>query len=41
MMDSIETVPEMHLTPNEIDSLLDELRDYHSIYIPLFTRVVV
>ena len=37
-MNSILTVPEMDLTPNQIDSLLDELHDYHSIYNPLFTR---
>ena len=38
MMDSIQTVPEITLTPNQIDNLLGELHDYHAIYGPLFTR---
>ena len=38
MMNSIQTVPEMNLTPREIENLLDELQDYHGIYSPLFTR---
>ena len=37
-MTFIETVPLIDLTPNQIDNLLEELRDYHHIYSPLFTR---
>ena len=38
MMQIIETAPEMHLTPQDIDSLLDEVKAYHAIYSPLFQR---
>jgi len=32
------TVPVLDLTPQDIDNLVDELRDYHAIYRPLFQR---
>jgi len=35
---TIETDPEMNLEPQDIDSLVDELREYHAIYSPLFCR---
>ena len=38
MMAIIETVPEMDLTSTEIDDLVEELKDYHRIYGPLFVR---
>ena len=34
----IETVPEIDLTSTEIDDLVEELKDYHRIYSPLFAR---
>lgn len=34
----IETVPEFNLRPQDIDNLIDELREYHAIYSPLFGR---
>ena len=34
----VETVPEMSLEPKDIDNLIDELRQYHAIYSPLFQR---
>ena len=37
-MTFIQTVPLIDLTPNQIDNLLEELRDYHCIYSPLFAR---
>ncbi len=36
--EAIEPVPEMKLEPQDIDHLLDELREYHTIYSPLFCR---
>ena len=33
-----ETVPEFNLKPQDIDNLVDELREYHAIYSPLFCR---
>ncbi len=38
MIALIETVPFIDLTPNQIDDLSEELRDYHHIYSPLFAR---
>jgi SRSO17 transposase len=38
MTQVIETAPEMHLTPQDIDNLLDEVEAYHTIYEPLFQR---
>ena len=38
MIALIETVPFIDLTPNQIDNLSEELRDYHHIYSPLFAR---
>ncbi len=37
-MQSIETVPEMQLSAQEISQLVTELEDYHAIYSPLFQR---
>jgi len=34
----IETAPAMELTPQAIDHLVEELREYHAIYSPLFQR---
>jgi hypothetical protein len=34
----IAPVPEMHLAPRDMDHLVDELREYHAIYSPLFRR---
>lgn len=34
----IETAPEMHLTPQDIDNLLSEVEVYQAIYNPLFQR---
>lgn len=34
----IETAPEMNLTPQDINNLVDELCDYHTIFSPLFCR---
>jgi len=36
--ETIEPVPEMNLELQDIDHLVDELREYHAIYSPLFTR---
>jgi len=38
MTTCIETVPEFNLKPQDIDNLVDELREYHAIYSPLFGR---
>jgi hypothetical protein len=38
MTKAIETAPELKLEPQDIENLLDELRDYHTIYSPLFYR---
>jgi|SRR5215471_11317740 len=38
MRDPIDTVPAMELTPQAIDNLVEELREYHAIYSPLFQR---
>ena len=37
-MEMIETVPQVTLESKDIDSLVDELDGYHSIYSPLFQR---
>ena len=34
----IETVPVMDLRPQDLDRLVEALRDYHAIYSPLFQR---
>jgi SRSO17 transposase len=34
----LPTVPTLDLTPQDITNLVDELRDYHAIYSPLFQR---
>ena len=38
MTQVIETAPEMHLTPQDIDDLLGEVEAYHGIYNALFQR---
>ena len=38
MTQVMETAPEMHLTSQDIDNLLDEVEVYHAIYKPLFQR---
>ena len=38
MIQVIETAPEMHLTPQDIDDLLGEVEAYHGIYEALFQR---
>jgi SRSO17 transposase len=37
-LETIATVPVLDLTPQDIDSLLDELHTYHAIFSPLFKR---
>jgi hypothetical protein len=34
----IATAPVLDLTPHDVDTIIDELRAYHSIYSPLFQR---
>jgi len=38
MRETIATAPAMALTPQAIDNLVEELREYHTIYSPLFQR---
>ena len=38
MSELIETVPELNLTPQDVDNLLPELEAYQAIYRPLFQR---
>jgi SRSO17 transposase len=38
MTQVIETIPQIELKPEDVHSLLEELRDYHAIYSPLFYR---
>jgi len=38
MTHPIETAPALDLTPQAIDHLVEELREYHAIYSPLFQR---
>ena len=38
MTQVVETVPEMRLTPQDVNDLLQEVGAYHSIYSPLFQR---
>src|SRR5215475_5408054 len=38
MRDPIDTAPAMELPPQAIDNLVEELREYHAIYRPLFRR---
>jgi hypothetical protein len=38
MTEPTPTVPARDLTPQDITNLVDELRDYHAIYSPLFQR---
>ena len=37
-IEPIDTAPALHLAPQDVDTLLDELRVYHAIYRPLFQR---
>ncbi len=37
-LEPIATAPVLDLTPQDSDGLLDELRTYHAIFSPLFTR---
>jgi len=37
-VEPLETAPVLALTPQDIDSLVDELQAYHAIYAPLFQR---
>lgn len=37
-LEPIATAPVLDLTPQDIDTILDELRAYHTIYSPLFQR---
>lgn len=38
MTQVIETIPKIDLNPEDVHNLLEELREYHSIYSPLFYR---
>src|SRR6266852_2227215 len=38
MKEPMTTAPAMELTPQAIDNLVEELREYHAIYSPLFQR---
>ena len=38
MKEPITTVPVMDLTPQALDNLVEQLREYHAIYSPLFQR---
>jgi len=38
MTQVIETIPQIDLKPEDVHNLLEELREYHSIYSPLFYR---
>jgi SRSO17 transposase len=38
MRKTIDTTPALELTPQAIDHLVEELREYHAIYSPLFQR---
>lgn len=38
MIQVVKTVPEMTLTPQEIENLFEEIETYHQIYSPLFVR---
>jgi len=38
MKERIPTAPAMDLTPQAMDNLVEELREYHAIYSPLFRR---
>ena len=38
MIQAIETIPKIDLKPEEVQNLLEELREYHAIYSPLFYR---
>jgi len=38
MTEPIETAPALELTPQALDNLAEELREYHAIYSPLFQR---
>ena len=37
-LEPIATVPVLDLTPQDGDTIIDELRAYHAIYSPLFQR---
>lgn len=34
----METAPVMDLSPQDLDNLVEALREYHAIYSPLFQR---
>jgi SRSO17 transposase len=38
MSEIIETTPKMNLTPQDLDDLLEQVHEYHTIYKPLFQR---
>src|SRR5919109_1313811 len=38
MMTLIETAPAMELAPQDVETLIDDLRHYHALYSPLFQR---
>jgi len=38
MAQLVATVPAFNLTPQDLDNLLGELREYHAIYSPLFQQ---
>ena len=38
MREPIDTVPVMDLRPQDLDKLVEELREYHALYSPLFQR---
>ena len=38
MRNTIDTTPGLELTPQASDNLVEELREYHAIYSPLFQR---
>src|SRR6266480_2492570 len=37
-LEPIATAPVLDLTPQDVDTIIDELRAYHTIYSPLFQR---
>ncbi len=37
-LEPIATAPVLNLTPQDVDTIIDELRAYHAIYSPLFQR---
>ena len=41
MREPIMTAPAMELTTQAINDLVEELREYHALYSPLFQRRVI